>query len=117
MGSEFLTPDNSEELSFIVPIQKMGSEFLTRDKSEELSFIVPIQKMGSEFLTPNNLCKLPIIVPGQQFAFRVSDPWQIRGTVLYSAYTEMGSGFLMPVFAYGEKETVLIKTTAFNQIT
>ena len=29
----------------------------------------------------------------------------------------MGSGFLIPVFAYGEKETVLIKTTAFNQIT
>jgi len=74
-------------------------------------------EMGSEFLTPNNLWKLLIIVPDQQLGFTVSDPWQIRGTVLYSAYTEMGSGFFIPVFAYGEKETVLIKTTAFNQIT
>ena len=44
MGSEFLTPDNSEELSLIVSIQKMGYEFLTPDKSGELSILVPIQK-------------------------------------------------------------------------
>ena len=50
MGSEFLTPgNNSEELSFIVPLQKMGSEFLTPDNSEELSFIVPIQKWVQNF--------------------------------------------------------------------
>ena len=49
MGSEFLTPGNSEELSLIVSIQKMGSEFLTPDKSEELSFLVPIQKWVQNF--------------------------------------------------------------------
>ena len=49
MGSEFLTPGNSEELSLIGSIQKMGSEFLTPDKSEELSFLVPIQKWVQNF--------------------------------------------------------------------
>ena len=49
MGSEFLTPDNSEELSFIVPIQKMGSEFLTPDNSEELSIVMPIQEWVQNF--------------------------------------------------------------------
>ena len=43
MGSDFLTPDNSEEVSFIVPLQKMGAEFLTPDNSEEISFKVTIQ--------------------------------------------------------------------------
>ena len=52
MGSEFLTPDNSEELSFIVPIQKMGSEFLTPDNSEELSFIGPHTENGFRISDP-----------------------------------------------------------------
>ena len=50
----------------------MGSEFLTPDKSEELSFIVRIQKWVQDFLS---------------------------------------------LYLLGEKETVLIKTSAFNQIT
>ena len=49
MGSEFLTPDNSEELSFIVPIQKMGSEFLTPDNSEDLSIVMPLQEWVQNF--------------------------------------------------------------------
>ena len=49
MGSEFVTPDKSEELSLKVSIQEMGSEFLTPDKSEELPFLVPIQKWVQNF--------------------------------------------------------------------
>ena len=75
MGSEFLTPGNSEELSLIVSIQKMGSEFLTPDILWRLSIIVLVDAaVGSEFLTRDNLWKLSIIVPEQQFGFRISDP-------------------------------------------
>ena len=67
-------PDNSEELSFIVPLQKMGSEFLTPDNSEEISLIVSIQKMGSEYLTPDNSGENILYSVYTENGFRISDP-------------------------------------------
>ena len=50
MRSEFLTPDNLRQLSIIGPVHaEIGSVFLTLDKSEELSFIVCIQKWVQNF--------------------------------------------------------------------
>ena len=58
-----------------MPLQKMGSEFLTQDNSEELSFIVPLQKMGSESLTPDNSEEISfIMLIDTENGFRISDP-------------------------------------------
>ena len=105
MGSEFLTLDNSEELSVIVFAPKwvqnfwpliiqrncpllsacieMGSEFLTPDHSEELFIYSAHKVMGSEFLTLDNSEELSVILCLHRNGFRISDPWLFRGIVLY----------------------------------
>ena len=62
-----------ETVHYSAEEQQFGSEFITPDKSEELSFIVPIQKWVQNFwpLTNQRNCPLKCVYRN---GFRISDP-------------------------------------------